>query len=182
LSEALREQQDTIDEFSANIADQERDYKSRLIEVFGYPYAGDIGAGKTYPSGYDGPDIYHYMYVNTTELTGASTAPSNILSGFFAPFADGTNAPSFYFGDDFLGREFFAGAGVECAVSLGPGRLGVHGSGQLWQPPRSGRIAAGAFGFVAGGNAAENRPRQLRRHHPADSGRGHVAAKPECLE
>lgn len=109
LSEALRQQQDTIDEFSANIADQERDYKSRLIEIFGYPYAGDIGAGKTYPSGYDGPDIYHYMYVNTTELTGAAAAPTNILSGLFAPFADGTNAPSFYFGDDFSAGNFSPG-------------------------------------------------------------------------
>src|SRR5262249_40841290 len=72
-----------------------------LIEVFGYPYAGDIGAGKTYPSGYDGPDLYHWMYVNATDLTGATApTPTNVLNGFFASFVDGTNAASAYFSDD----------------------------------------------------------------------------------
>ena len=46
---------------ASNVDDQERDYKNRLIEIFGYPYAGDIGPGQTYPTGYDGPDLYHYI-------------------------------------------------------------------------------------------------------------------------
>ncbi|MBK8002248.1 MAG: hypothetical protein IPK15_27050 [Verrucomicrobia bacterium] len=102
LTEALRRQQDTIDEFTANVADQERDLKSRLIEIFGYPYDGDIGAGKTYPSGYDGPDIYHYQYVGATELTGSQPNPRGLTNviGYFKPFQDGDSAPSFYFGGD----------------------------------------------------------------------------------
>src|SRR5262249_16022807 len=48
FSEALRRQQDDVDDFNANVYDQERDFKNRLIETFGYPYAGDIGPGKTY--------------------------------------------------------------------------------------------------------------------------------------
>lgn len=70
LSQALRAQQDAVNQFSQNVEQQERDYKNRLIETFGYPYAGDIGPGKTYPSGYDGPDLYHYMYVNSVPLNG----------------------------------------------------------------------------------------------------------------
>ncbi len=70
LSQALRSLQDSVNDFSKNTAQQERDLKNRLIEVFGYPYAGDIGPGRTYPSGYDGPDLYHYMYVNPVEFTG----------------------------------------------------------------------------------------------------------------
>ncbi|HEX5219301.1 MAG TPA: LamG-like jellyroll fold domain-containing protein [Verrucomicrobiae bacterium] len=109
LSEALRRKQDTIDEFTANVSAQERDYKNRLIEIFGYPYAGDIGAGKAYPSGYDGPDLYHYMYVGATELTGAASPPTNLITGYFAPFPEGTNAANFYFGDDLSAGNFSPG-------------------------------------------------------------------------
>ncbi|MBN1672132.1 MAG: hypothetical protein JXR37_13920 [Kiritimatiellae bacterium] len=70
LTRMLRRNQDTLDDFTQNIADQEQDYLNRLIEVFGYPYADDIGPSGAYPSGYDGPDWIHYMYVNPSELTG----------------------------------------------------------------------------------------------------------------
>ncbi|NVN90739.1 MAG: hypothetical protein HXX11_09040 [Desulfuromonadales bacterium] len=69
-TQRLRQNQDTLEDFKSNLDDQERDYRNRLIEIFGYPYADDIGAGKTYPDGYDGPDIFHYNYVDLTELTG----------------------------------------------------------------------------------------------------------------
>ena len=69
-TQRLRQNQDTLEDFKKNLNDQERDYKNRLIEIFGYPYADDIGAGKTYPDGYDGPDLFHYNYVDRTELTG----------------------------------------------------------------------------------------------------------------
>ena len=42
----------------------ESDYSAQLIELYGRPYADDIGAGKTYPEGYAGPDLYHYMWLN----------------------------------------------------------------------------------------------------------------------
>lgn len=84
-TQLLRKNQDSIDEFTKNIRNQEFDFKSRLIEVFGYPYAGDIGAGKTYPSGYDGPDLYHFMYVNRTQITGENSPQATAFTGFFAP-------------------------------------------------------------------------------------------------
>ncbi|PIE90774.1 MAG: hypothetical protein CR997_03880 [Acidobacteria bacterium] len=74
LSNRLRFNQDSVDDFTANIYDQDYDYMSRLIEVFGYPYDGDIGPGGTYPTGYDGPDIHHYMYVDYERLTGKNLA------------------------------------------------------------------------------------------------------------
>ena len=40
------------------------------------PAAGDTGAGKTYPSGYDGPDLYHYMYVSSRTATGENAPPA----------------------------------------------------------------------------------------------------------
>ncbi|BDV42978.1 hypothetical protein GURASL_19010 [Geotalea uraniireducens] len=74
-TQRLRQNQDTLEDFKKNLDDQERDYKNRLIEIFGYPYPDDIGAGKTYPDGYDGPDIFHYNYVDRTELTGGTPLP-----------------------------------------------------------------------------------------------------------
>ena len=42
----------------------EADYRRSLIAIYGTPLAGDIGQGGTYPQGYDGPDIYHYTYID----------------------------------------------------------------------------------------------------------------------
>lgn len=85
-TQRLRQNQDTLEEFKKNLNDQERDYRNRLIEIFGYPYADDIGAGKTYPDGYDGPDIFHYNYVDLTELTGkSSTGYKTYTSSFTLP-------------------------------------------------------------------------------------------------
>ena len=85
LSQNLRRNQDDVDEFTGNVEDQERDYKNRMIEIFGYPYAGDIGPAGTYPSGYDGPDIYHYMYVNASDLTGDKAQPDKLITGYYKP-------------------------------------------------------------------------------------------------
>ncbi len=88
-TELLRRTQDTIDDYSRNVREQEIDYKSRLIEIFGYPYAGDIGAGRTYPSGYDGPDLYHYMYVSSRTATGQNAPGATNFTAYFKPLADG---------------------------------------------------------------------------------------------
>ncbi|MFH2094043.1 MAG: hypothetical protein ABIJ31_16910 [Pseudomonadota bacterium] len=66
----LRSNQDSIADFKRGIADQEREYDNRLIEIFGYPHVGDIGSNGTYPEGYDGPDLFHYMYMDSPKLTG----------------------------------------------------------------------------------------------------------------
>ncbi len=68
-SERLRTMQDEVDEFEYTVQDREADFKGRLIELFGYPYDEDID-GVKYPIGYDGPDIYHYDYVDVGQLTG----------------------------------------------------------------------------------------------------------------
>jgi len=67
-TQLLRRQSDSYEEFERSVLDTELDYKSRLIEIFGYPYDDDIGAGGTYERGYDGPDLYHYMYTEESGL------------------------------------------------------------------------------------------------------------------
>lgn len=67
-SQLIRRQQDTLEDFQRNVNDREADFNNRLIEVFGYPYPEDIGPTGTYSEGYNGPDLYHYMYVDPSEL------------------------------------------------------------------------------------------------------------------
>lgn len=69
-SRMLRFNQDQVAQLTTNSEDRERDFRNRLIEVFGRPYEDDVGPGGTYPSGYAGPDLYHYGYVDAPALTG----------------------------------------------------------------------------------------------------------------
>ncbi|NBD96079.1 MAG: hypothetical protein GVY11_06365 [Gammaproteobacteria bacterium] len=102
LNRMLRFNQDSAEDLTANARATERDFKNRLIEIYGYPYADDLGPGGVYPADYDGPDLYHYMYIDVLELAGEDT---NILDGFdvegdleinrfdaeFGPMAGGVN-------------------------------------------------------------------------------------------
>lgn len=89
LTELIRRTQDATEAIYSNNYEQEVDYKNRLIEIFGYPYAADIGPGGTYPAGYDGPDVYHYMYVDQSDLTGAEGAEFQTFTASFAPMPTG---------------------------------------------------------------------------------------------
>ena len=64
---ALRDQNENAD-FDKMVADEEAAIDRRLKEIYGYPYADDIGVGKLYPQGYAGPDLYHYNYIETYDL------------------------------------------------------------------------------------------------------------------
>lgn len=74
VTRMMRSEEDSINEFQAQVAMQELAYTHQLIELYGTPYSDDIGVGKTYKQGYTGPDLLHYNYVDDDELTAASTA------------------------------------------------------------------------------------------------------------
>jgi len=63
----MRAEQDGLAEFQAAVAQQELAFKNALIELYGTPYPDDIGPGATWKQDYDGPDLIHYMYVETPE-------------------------------------------------------------------------------------------------------------------
>lgn len=92
----LRENQDSADDFSGNISDQDADYISRLIELFGYPYDDDMGPGRIYPADYEGPDLYHYNLVDCNELTGSRALPTEEMTAYFKPM----EGIGFYPGDE----------------------------------------------------------------------------------
>ncbi len=68
FSRLLRQQQESAANYQRSLESMEQDYNARLIEIFGYPYADDIGPGKTYPQGYDGPDLLHFNYIDMSAL------------------------------------------------------------------------------------------------------------------
>jgi hypothetical protein len=70
----LRQQEDTLENRRNAIKAQEQVYTNQLIELYGTPYTDDIGPGKTYKQGYDGPDFFHFMVVDQDEIFGI---PSN---------------------------------------------------------------------------------------------------------
>ena len=64
MTRSLRNQQNQIDDYNTVIVQQERAYVSQLIDIFGRPYSGDVGAGKTYVQGYVGPDTERWFIVD----------------------------------------------------------------------------------------------------------------------
>ena len=78
-SQRLRQQNDDVAVFRRQADERRTDFKNRLIEIFGYPYPDDIGSNKLYPPNYDGPDLYHYMYYDPSELMPGRVAGSSKL-------------------------------------------------------------------------------------------------------
>ncbi len=68
VTRLLRSEQDSLADSQAGVAKQELAYTNTLIELYGTPYADDIGAGKTFVQGFEGPDLLHYMYVDDVTL------------------------------------------------------------------------------------------------------------------
>ena len=64
MTASLRTQQNTVDDYTSTIINQETAYVSQLIEIFGAPYSGDVGAGKIYAQDYSGPDLTNWFVVD----------------------------------------------------------------------------------------------------------------------
>ena len=73
VTREIRSQQESLADFQSSYNSQELAYTNQLIELYGTPYSDDIGPGQTYPQGYAGPDLIHYMYVDATSLQGTSS-------------------------------------------------------------------------------------------------------------
>ncbi|KPA16139.1 hypothetical protein MHK_003654, partial [Candidatus Magnetomorum sp. HK-1] len=120
---SIRELVITTEDFTRMVIEKDREYRNNLIEVFGSPYDGTVGPGKTYPAGYVGPDYYYYMYIDVGEYSSSTVPPPNSsMNAYFSPFGsyavwDKTRAskisslPTMYkhfFGTDFLQSNYTA--------------------------------------------------------------------------
>jgi len=75
MSRLLRNQENQISDSTAAYVDQEEAFVSQLIDLFGTPYSGDIGVGKTYAQDYAGPDLYNFYVVDRpSDLVDTSKA------------------------------------------------------------------------------------------------------------
>lgn len=75
LKHRIRKVADTQEEFTEQVEKQDREYRNRLIELFGTPYEGVIGPGKVYPEGYSGPDTKFYRYIDVGEISSKTLPP-----------------------------------------------------------------------------------------------------------
>jgi hypothetical protein len=64
----LREQSDSAYNLQEALTSNETDYHNRLLQLYGYPYPDDVGAGKTFPQGYDGPDLINWQILDLENL------------------------------------------------------------------------------------------------------------------
>ncbi len=64
MSGSLRSMENQLDDFNTTIAQQETAYVNQLIDIYGRPYSGEIGAGRLYAQGYTGPDLVHWYIVD----------------------------------------------------------------------------------------------------------------------
>jgi len=67
VTRLMRSEQDSLADLQAGVARQERAYINALVDLYGTAYPDDIGPGKTYQQGYEGPDLLHYSYVDLPE-------------------------------------------------------------------------------------------------------------------
>ena len=76
-----------LEESRAGIVDNldamEVDLSAELIAIYGRPYSDDIGPGKTYPSDYYGPDLYHYMWMDTAAYGLTSVEDTIVQTNIF---------------------------------------------------------------------------------------------------
>lgn len=100
LTQVLRAQADTEDNFGTAVSLQELAYRNQLISLFGYPYSGDIGPNSPFPDGYVGPDLYHWMYVGSASLVPQNVPPGTNFTALYKAFADGTDKYGFTFSSD----------------------------------------------------------------------------------
>ncbi|KMT64331.1 PA14 domain-containing protein [Catenovulum maritimum] len=77
----IREVADSAQDMLEQAQDQDRDFKNRLIEVFGTPYEGTIGSGKTYAAGYEGPDLYFYQYIDANDISNEAAPVVSATGG-----------------------------------------------------------------------------------------------------
>jgi hypothetical protein len=67
VKQLMRSEEDSLADFQAGVIAQELAYNNELIDLYGTPYPDDVGPGKTYLQGYNGPDLFHYMYVENPD-------------------------------------------------------------------------------------------------------------------
>ncbi|MFN0127081.1 MAG: hypothetical protein ACKV19_10410, partial [Verrucomicrobiales bacterium] len=78
MTRSLRNQENQVDDYNSAIVDQERTFRNQLIEIYGRPYEGDVGPGKTYTQGYYGPDLHQWFVVDRPNALVDTTVSDSV--------------------------------------------------------------------------------------------------------
>ena len=117
----LRSLENQNQDLSNAVIDQERAYLDQLAAIYGTPYPGDIGAGKTYPQGYEGPDLYRYFFIDR---------PFEIFAEdeLFSTSANGGQTFSLLVENDAAVRSLQTASSTNNAFNLGQGAFFINGT------------------------------------------------------
>jgi len=64
MTRLLRNQENQISDQQTAIEDEEYAMLQELKDIYGSPYAGDVGPGKIYPQGYEEPDYFRWNIID----------------------------------------------------------------------------------------------------------------------
>ena len=78
MTRLLRNQDNEVIDLQQAVLDNENALRNELIAIYGQPYAGDVGPGKSYPQGYDDPDFYRWMIIDRPLDWVDTTAPKSV--------------------------------------------------------------------------------------------------------
>ncbi len=78
MTRLLRNQENQVADRNTAIVDQEGAFESQLTEIFGRPWAGDIGPGKTFAQGYAGPDLVNWNIIARPPGLADTTRPVTV--------------------------------------------------------------------------------------------------------
>lgn len=82
----LRRQNVSLETFRYQVAQREEEFNRELIDLYGTPYADDIGATGTFATGYNGPDLYHFNYIDRDIFSAADAGAVTNVS-FYAQYS-----------------------------------------------------------------------------------------------
>jgi len=146
MTASLRDQTNSVDDYTTDIAVQETAYLNQLIDIYGRPYSGDVGPGKLYAQGYTGPDLMHWFIVDRTSSVLSSTGNTftvtiNEANNYlYKSKSGGLNIISPYTLDNSAGGDVVTTHNVEVHPSQFVQYNDVWESGGLGSRPQTGEL------------------------------------------
>lgn len=93
-NDLLRSIENQADDYSFTVDQQESAFTDQLVAIYGRPYPGDIGPGRTFPQGFTGPDLINFRlisrsYIHTRQqiFTGLGDEPNAGTRTFTIPIS-----------------------------------------------------------------------------------------------
>jgi hypothetical protein len=82
MTRLLRNQENQISDRQTAIEDEEYAMLQELFDIYGSPYAGDIGPGEIYPQGYEDPDFDRWYIIDRPLDWIDTTTPTEVVYRF----------------------------------------------------------------------------------------------------